>query len=78
MLVRPEHPENAYASIIVTDSGIVTLVSPLQHQNASLPILVTGNEPKDDGIVIAPVVEAGTVGDDEELPLRVASPLETV
>ena len=34
-------PPKAYPSMLVTDSGIVTLVNPVQFLKASYPILVT-------------------------------------
>ncbi len=40
-LLRPLHLSNAYASILVTLSGIVTFFNFLQKENAPYPILVT-------------------------------------
>ena len=37
----PLQPSNALAPILVTDNGIVILVSPLQPWNAFAPMLVT-------------------------------------
>ena len=41
MFSRDEQPENAELPMLVTLSGIVTLVKPLQPEKAELPILVT-------------------------------------
>ena len=40
MFVKPLQPENAELPMLVTLSGIVTLVKPLQPENAELPMLV--------------------------------------
>ena len=37
-------PSNAYIPILVTDLGIVTLVSALQPENADCPMLITESE----------------------------------
>ena len=41
--------------MLVTPNGIVTLVIPLQPENAELPMLVTGLPPSVEGIVTVPV-----------------------
>ena len=64
--------------MFVTPLPIVTLVSPLQPENASDPMLVTGYPPSDDGIVIAPVVAVGTAVADDEPPPIEAAPFDTL
>jgi len=39
--VNPLQPENADDPMLVTESGIVTLVKPLQPENADDPMFVT-------------------------------------
>jgi hypothetical protein len=58
--VNPRQRANAEYPIHVTVLQIVTLVRLLQSKNAPGLMLVTGQPPKEAGIVIAPDVEAGT------------------
>ena len=57
--------------MLVTPSGIVTLVNDEQLKNADPPILVTGQPPNADGIVTEPETDVGT-------SVIVTLPLETV
>ena len=43
--------------MLVTLSGIITLVKPVQPLNASLPILVTGYPPSAEGITTSPLID---------------------
>ena len=45
--------------MLTTPSGIVTFVSEVQLEKAELPMLVTEQPPRDEGIVIAPAVVFG-------------------
>ena len=64
--------------MLVTLSGIVTLVKPLQPENSLRPMLVTGQPPSVEGISIAPDVEVGTAGELDDPPPSAALPPETV
>ena len=64
--------------MLVTPSGIVTLVSLLQPENADDPMLVTGRPPRLEGIAIPPLVDVGTAVCDDEPPPSDASLLDTV
>ena len=54
MLVRLVQPANAEPPILVTESGISMLFSPVQKENASSPILVTVYPPRVEGMVTSP------------------------
>ena len=62
----------------VTLSGIVTLVKPLQPENAKDPMLVTEYPPNMGGIAIAPDVDVETAVDDGDPPPTMAQPYSTV
>ena len=59
MLVRPVQPLNALDPMLVTLSGMVTLVRLLQDWNAPFPMLVTGYPPSVSTITSAPVSVVG-------------------
>jgi hypothetical protein len=64
--------------MLVTPSGIATLVSPRQPRNADFPILVTLHPPNFGGMVIAPTVDLGTAVNSAEPPPTLAHPFLTV
>ena len=64
--------------MLVTQAGIVTLVSPLQSRNAFAPMLVTGYPPREGGIVTAPPMEGKTAKGGVELPPSDALPFDTL
>ena len=64
--------------MLVTLSGIVTLVKLVQLSNAYFPMLVTEYPPNFDGMVIAPEVEVDTAGVDNVPPPTDALPFDTV
>ncbi len=64
--------------MLVTQSGITTLVNLLQPENAYDPILVTGYPPSADGIVNTPVVDEDTAVLDDAPPPSEAFPFDTV
>ena len=64
--------------MLVTLFGIVTLVKPLQSENAYSPILVTGYPLRVEGMMIAPFVDDGIAGV-FQLPLLISAlPLDTL
>ena len=48
--------------MLLTESGSVTDVRPLQPENAFMPMLVTGCPSIVAGIIMGPVVDSGTAG----------------
>ena len=64
--------------MLATLSGIVTLVSPLQPENAEDPTPVPVYPPNLDGIVIAPEVDVGIARVDDVPPPTLAYPLVIV
>lgn len=60
MLVKPDC-RKALSPIVITLSGIITLVKLVQSENTALPMFVTATPPNVDGIVKLPLNPVGAV-----------------